>query len=140
LRYYSALVGFNQQQVDVSRSTGARYESLVHAIGRGLDLLLSNSVQPLRWAAGLGLLATLGNALYLTYILAVAALKDHVAEGWVTQSLTTTGMFLVLFLMLTVMAEYIGRIMEEVQERPLYFVEFERDGAVEVGHKSLNVV
>jgi dolichol-phosphate mannosyltransferase len=140
LRYYTALVGFAQQMVDVPNGDGVRHETLGKAIGRSLDLLFTNSVRPLRWAAGLGLLAALGNACYLTYILAVAALKDHVAEGWVTQSLTTTGMFLVLFIMLAVLAEYVGRILEEVQERPLYFVEFERDGAVEFGAKTLNVV
>lgn len=140
LRYYTALVGFAQQMVDVPHGSGVRRETLGKAISRSLDLLFTNSVRPLRWAAGLGLLAALGNACYLTYILAVATLKDHVAEGWVTQSLTTTGMFLVLFIMLAVLAEYVGRILEEVQERPLYFVEFERDGAVEIGAKILNVV
>ena len=140
LRYYTALVGFSQRLVEVPHGTGLRQESLGQALSRSLDLLFTNSVRPLRWAAGLGLLATLANIGYLVYILSVAALKDHIAEGWVTQSLASTGMFLVLFVMLAVLAEYVGRILEEVQERPLYFVEFERDGAVEVGSKTLNVV
>ena len=140
LRYYTTLVGFSQQLVEVPLGSVSRNESLNQAVWRSLDLLFSNSVVPLRWAAGLGLMAALGNFVYLAFIMVVAALKDHVAEGWITQSLSTTGMFMVLFLMLAVLSEYVGRILEEVQERPLYFIELERDGAVEVGTKSLNVV
>lgn len=140
LRYYTALVGFAQKLVDVQHGAGIRHETLGQALRRSLDLLFTNSVRPLRWAAGLGLLAVLADAAYLFYILSVAVLKNNVAEGWITQSLTTTGMFLVLFIIMSVLAEYVGRILEEVQERPLYFVEFERDGAVELGSKTLNVV
>lgn len=139
LRYYNVLVGFPQKLVEVPNGTGVRYESLFHALSRSLEMLFTNSIRPLRWAAGLGVLAALGNAAYLGYIFFITIFKNNVAEGWITQSLSTTSMFLVLFVMMSILAEYIGGILEEVQERPLYFIEFEHDGSVEIGNQ-VNVV
>lgn len=139
LRYYNVLVGFPQKLVVVPNGTGVRYESLFHALSRSLEMLFTNSIRPLRWAAGLGVLAALGNAAYLGYIFFITIFKNNVAEGWITQSLSTTSMFLVLFVMMSILAEYIGGILEEVQERPLYFIEFEHDGSVEIGNQ-VNVV
>lgn len=140
LRYYSALIGFPQDLVDVPHGSGIRRESLLQAISRSFELLFTNSIRPLRWTAALGVIAAFGNATYLGYILLIALLKEHVAEGWLTQSFTITCMFLVLFVMLAVLAEYIGGILDEIQERPLYFIEFERDGAIEIGKEHLNIV
>lgn len=140
LRYYSALVGFPQRLVEVPHGSGVRQESLLQALSRSFELLFNNSVRPLRWTAGLGVLAALGNVVYLGYILLIALFKKNVAEGWLTQSFTMTSMFLILFVMMAVLAEYVGGILEEVQERPLYFVEFERDGEVTIGSNEINVV
>jgi hypothetical protein len=39
-------------------------------------------------------------------------------------------MFLMLFLILSVLSEYVARILDETKEQPLYFVEFETNSTV----------
>ncbi len=143
--YLSSLVGFPQIQVPVELAPETPQrprESFRQAVARAFDLLFSYSGRPLRMVSLVGLLAAFGNVAYLLYVLVVALVKDHVAEGWITTSVVIGGMFFALFLILAVMAEYIARILDEVQERPLYFVEVERDSTVTASRtqQPLNVV
>jgi glycosyltransferase involved in cell wall biosynthesis len=130
LHYFSALAGHKQVAVPfrpVHRRGGRRARSLLGSLGAAADLVLSNSLAPLRWTARLGLLASLLNLLYLVYVFVVALVKERLAEGWFTLSVTSTVMFLCLFLVLAVLVEYVGRILEEAQDRPLYFLEHATD-------------
>jgi glycosyltransferase involved in cell wall biosynthesis len=140
LRMFNTLIGFPQEIVNVGDVAGAGEESLLSAVRRGLDLLVSNFIHPLRWVSWLGCAAAFANLVYLLYIIAISLFKSKVAEGWISTSLTTTVMFLMLFLVLTVIAEYIGRILEEVRDQPLYFIEFEKDSRVDIREKIINVV
>jgi polyisoprenyl-phosphate glycosyltransferase len=133
-RYLSCLngiVGFQQCSVvyhqDSELRTSGRVLKQLLAI---TDILVSNSAAPLRLAALLGFVASLANAAYLGYILLVSLIKQHVAEGWITTSLTQTTMFLMVFLILSVLSEYVARILDETKEQPLYFVEFETNSTV----------
>lgn len=139
-RLFNLLIGIPQRLVDVPAVRGRRKESLVSSIEKGIDLICSNSLSPLRWAAWIGCLSAMANLVYLGYVLLVAFIKSKVAEGWITLSLMTTLMFLILFVILAVLSEYVGRIMEEVQDRPLYFIEFEKDSGVRTGKNIVNVV
>lgn len=106
-----------------------------------VDLVIAHSAAPLRLASLLGLLASLLNLAYLGYILAVVVIKRNLAEGWLTTSLTSTGMFFLLFLIMTVLTEYIARILEESKQQPLYFVEYEASSSAStLDRQRLNVV
>ncbi len=105
------------------------------------NVVVSNSGIPLRFAAILGLLASGLNFLYLFYILAVTLVKSRIAEGWVTNSLMHTTMFLLLFIIMTILSEYVARILDESKEQPLYFVESESNSTVSAASlERLNVV
>lgn len=144
-RYLSCLngiVGFQQcsvvydQDGDSPRDSGRVLKQLLAVI----DILVSNSAAPLRLATLLGFVASLANIAYLAYILIVSLIKKHVAEGWITTSLTQTTMFLMVFLILSILAEYIARILDETKEQPLYFVEFETNSTVaSPGGNRLNI-
>lgn len=144
-RYLSCLngiVGFQQcsvvyhQDVDSRRNSGGVLKQLLSIT----DILVSNSAAPLRLASLLGILASLANVAYLGYILLVSLLKKHVAAGWITSSFTQTIMFLMVFLILSVLAEYVARILDETKEQPLYFVEFETNSTVaSPGGNRLNI-
>jgi polyisoprenyl-phosphate glycosyltransferase len=95
------------------------------AVVAASQMIIANSMVPLRIASALGLLASVLNLAYLLYIFGVVLLKRQIAEGWLTTSLTHTTMFLILFLILMVMTEYIARLMEESRDCPLYFIEQE---------------
>lgn len=145
LRCLNGVVGFSQTSVAYHRLPPRNHVSTVRRLFRSgasaLDILISNSALPLRMASLLGLLACSMNLIYLIYILAVSVVKRNIAEGWLTTSLTHTIMFLMLFLILSVLSEYIARILDETKEQPLYFVEYETTSTVSsFDRERLNIV
>lgn len=131
LRTLSGYVGYANQSVlytPIRRRQVTRRKGLFEALELAVNIIVTNSAQPLRHVTLLGLAASGLNALYVAYIVAIYFFKDQVAEGWVTQSLQTAVMFFFLFLLLTVLSEYIGRILDQVKDRPLYYVLEEHQG------------
>jgi polyisoprenyl-phosphate glycosyltransferase len=89
-----------------------------------MDAIFSFSYRPLRWVTWMGIfVATITLGLALIYIIQILMHKGlPVGQGfW-----TTT--FLLLFLggvqmiSIGILGEYIGRIYEEIKQRPLYIV------------------
>ena len=95
-----------------------------------MEIAIANSRHPLRVVSRLGLALSVINLLYAFYVLLIFLFKRDVAAGWTTMSMQMTGMFFFLFLILAVLCEYVGRILEETQDRPLYFVSAERTSTV----------
>ena len=114
---------------------------VTHQLLAAINILVSNSAAPLRFASFLGLLASAANLFYLFYIFAVSLIKARIAEGWLTTSLTQTLMFMLLFVIMTILSEYIARILDETKDQPLYFVESESNSTISTTtHERLNVV
>jgi dolichol-phosphate mannosyltransferase len=133
LRIFSSFVGFSHHFLEyepIERRPAPREKSLRDAAGRAVSLIVTNSTRPLRIVSVLGVLMSLANFFYIGYVFAVYAFKPHVAEGWITTSLQQAVMFLFLFLIIAVLCEYVGRLLEEVRDRPLYFVAQERTSSV----------
>ncbi len=85
-----------------------------------------------RMVGWIALGASFLNLVYIGYVFAVRIFKTRVAEGWMTLSLQNAGMFLLLFLILAVVTEYVGRILDETRERPLYYIAEEANSSVMV--------
>lgn len=100
---------------------GTEERTWAELAGLSIGLLTANSANPLRAVSLMGLLASCLNLLYVGYIVLVYLFKPHVAEGWATLSLQTAGLFFWVLLILTVLSEYVGRILGEIKDRPLYF-------------------
>jgi hypothetical protein len=93
-------------------------------------VLVHNSILPLRLASALGLLGSSLSLLYSGYAVAVYLFKPDVMPGWTTLSLAMSGLFALMFLILALMGEYLGRVLEETADRPLYLVRDEQSSAV----------
>jgi hypothetical protein len=94
----------------------------------------------LRWVSYAGLAGAGLNLAYVGYVFLVNLLKSHVAEGWTTLSLQSSSMFLMLFVIQAVMSEYVGRILDETKDRPLYHVVDELGSPIAVYDPSLRNV
>lgn len=145
LDYLNACVGLSQSTILYDADGRAQKRSgllrNIQQLNAVSNILVANSAIPLRFASLLGLLASAANLLYLNYILVVTLVKSHIAEGWLTISLTNTTMFLLLFLILTILSGYIARILDETKDQPLYFVELETNSKVSsTSQERLNVI
>ena len=77
------------------------------------------------------MLASFISLLYMVFVLLIAFFKDTVgiqaAEGWAS---TNAAMFFLLLSMLAVLSEYMLKVLNEAQQRPLYHVAYESNSVV----------
>ena len=143
LRTLSAYAGFATENVEydpaVPSGRGHRLP-FWDALRLALNIIVANSNQPLRFMTLFGVAAAFLNALYMAYILAIFLFKEDVVQGWVTQSMQSAIVNLCLFLILALLAEYIGRVLDEVRGWPLYFVAEEHQSSVAPPPGERNVV
>lgn len=143
LRIIPALGGFRHTQLTyepLNRPGYPHKTSFLADFVNGIDIIFSASVKPLRLVTVTALSMGVLNLLYTVYILLIAAFKTDVAEGWITLSLQSAGMFFLLSLILAILAEYIFRMMENMYKRPLYQITEERLSNILTHRKRLNVV
>ncbi len=87
-----------------------------------LDGVLSFSIIPLRMIALLGALTVSLGILYGIYTLFVRIFSDRVASGWTSLMIVILVFSGTQLLSLGILSEYVGRIYEEVKQRPRYIV------------------
>jgi len=120
-----AWVGFKQTAVEYDRAARAAGETkypLRKMMAFALDGIASFSVLPLRMATYLGLVVGALSVLYGLSALFVHVVMHATVPGWTTTVVLVSFLFSVQLLMTGVLGEYIGRIYEQVKQRPLYVV------------------
>lgn len=124
LKYVNQLIGFPHITLSYSRdiTVPKKKKNLLQRINTGINMIISNSLVPLRLATTVGFIASLLNLIFLGYIFIVVLVKERITEGWITTSVMNATMFFLLFSILTVVSEYIARILEETKDQPLYFI------------------
>ena len=133
LRMLSATVGYHRSIFPytlLARTGRGGRKSFAQELNLGIELLTSHSRQPLRWLSILGWAASLLNVMYMGYTILIFLFKKDVAPGWTTLSLQHSLMFFLLFSILAVLSEYVGRIFEQTRGRPLYFIGDEKNSSV----------
>lgn len=97
---------------------------------RAVSLTLGHSVAPLRVVSLLGLGGSALSVLYSLYVVGIYLTKPDVMPGWTGLSLQMSGLFFLVFVMLTMIGEHLGRLVDESGGRPLYHVREEQASAV----------
>lgn len=127
-RYVRGLIswlGFSQTGVEFVREerfAGVTKYPLKKMVRFASDAITSFSYKPLRFASYLGALVSVLSFAYLLIVLYEGLFTDLTVPGWtsiVAISLLFNGL---LFIMLGIIGEYIGRIYDEAKGRPLYIV------------------
>lgn len=98
------------------------FARLWNSVNASLDLIVLNSLRPLRLVTMGSLALSFANLLYMGYITAIYFLKPNPAEGWVTASSQAAMNFFLLFATLSVLSEYLGRLLSESKDRPFYYI------------------
>jgi dolichol-phosphate mannosyltransferase len=105
-----------------ARHAGRTKYSLRRMAGFGLGAVTSFSIVPLRLSIVLGLLTALAAFAELVYVLVIALVERTAVPGWASTLGVLSFLFGVLFILLGVVGEYVGRIFETVKARPLFIV------------------
>ncbi|MHC4442007.1 MAG: glycosyltransferase family 2 protein [Planctomycetota bacterium] len=117
-------LGFKQigiEYTEAKRFAGERTYTVKQTARMALNAILAFSSIPLRMASVLGLATLLAGLAYAAYIL-YAKFAGWSVTGWTALILTVLILGGVQLICLGVIAEYIGRIFEEVKHRPLYVI------------------
>jgi polyisoprenyl-phosphate glycosyltransferase len=119
-------LGFNQASVQYDRQDRARgkpKQTLRRLIRYAMDGLLSFSTKPLRVATYLGFLVSIAAfVMAMFYIITFFALRKPVT-GFTTTIVSVLFLGGVQLISIGILGEYIGRIYEELKQRPLYVVQ-----------------
>jgi len=119
---------------------GLRDRSLPAAILTGATILFSSSIRPLRLLTVMALLASSLSLLFAIYVLAVALIKRHVVEGWISLALPMAVMFFFIFTILGILSEYIYLLAQQSGNRPVYSISRESASSVLDIRGKVNVV
>ena len=87
-----------------------------------LDGITSFSNLPLRWAFYIGMVFGLMSFLVILHVLYVKYVADDAVPGWATMTASVLFLGGIQLVGIGILGEYIGRIFEEVKQRPLYIV------------------
>lgn len=118
-------VGFKQTAVEYVRDqrwAGETKYPLKKMLKLASDGILSFSYKPLKLATYIGFLLSVSGFIYLLYVLYQRLFTENTLAGWasiIAVNLVFNGITL---LILGILGEYVGRIYEEVKDRPLYIV------------------
>jgi glycosyltransferase involved in cell wall biosynthesis len=133
LRLSSSYVGFANGQFHYEpllRQGKVKQRSFIETVNNAIGLVIENSPHPLRLISWFGLTAACVNLLYILYIVLIYLFREKVMEGWTTLSMQNAGQFFFITLTLTALSEYVGRILNRLRDRPLYYVMGEMDSSV----------
>lgn len=114
----------------ISRSGQRRTRRLFRGVRIGLSVLIHNSIALLRVASTLGFIGSGLSFCYSLYVVIVYLFKVDVMPGWTTLSLAMSGLFAIAFVILALIGEYLGRLLEETSDRPLYYLRDEQSSQV----------
>ena len=127
-RFFKGLaswIGFRQLRVDyepAARIHGRTTWSVRSLIGLSVEGLTSFSVAPLRLASLLGTLLAASALVFSVWILIETFVYERTVPGYPSIIIGIMVIGGVQLLMIGVMGEYIGKVLSETKQRPVYFV------------------
>lgn len=112
----------NIEFVAPPRFSGVSKFSLRKMLHFAIDGILSYSRLPLRFGLYSGVVCGIISFLLLLHVLFIKLATDDAVPGWATISASILFFGGIQLMILGIIGEYIGRIFEEVKERPLYLI------------------
>jgi dolichol-phosphate mannosyltransferase len=125
LRGMVTWIGFPQVAVPFerpSRAAGATKYSTRKMVAFAWDAILSFSTLPLRFATYVGFITFALGMIYGARVFIHALIYPDLVPGWATTVVLTALLGGAILFCLGMIGEYVGRIYEEIKQRPLYIV------------------
>lgn len=118
-------LGFKIAKVEFvapARFAGVSKYNLRKMLHFALDGITSFSNIPLRWAFYSGLFCGLCSILVIGHVFYVKYISNDAVPGWATMTACVLFLGGIQLVGIGILGEYIGRVFEEVKQRPLYLV------------------
>jgi len=119
-------LGFNQVSViyeRADRAAGKPKQTFRRLVRYAMDAMISFSYRPLRMATYLGFIVSLFSfAMGVFYLITFFAFKKSAGSGFTTIIICVLFLGGIQLITVGILGEYIGRVYEEVKQRPLYVV------------------
>jgi len=134
LRGLRAWVGFRQIGIPVerhARHSGRPGYTLRKLVRLASDGIFSFSWMPLRLLSCFGLVSVMVGLIYFIVLFYLWSLRSYDIPGWTTLIFTVVGFGGAHLLGLGIIGEYVGRIYDEVKQRPSYVIAFKTGTIVE---------
>ncbi len=106
-----------------ARAAGEPKYSLIKLFNLAVDGLVSFSWAPLRLAVWLGLAASLVSFLLLVWAVVATVVTGDTPSGWASLAVMVLFLGGVQLIVLGIFGEYLGRIFEEVKNRPHFLID-----------------
>lgn len=122
---FAKIVGFKKSEIDIEHAPRAHGESsytLTKLIRLAIDSIISHSNKPLRLCIQFGFLVAMVSLGFAAWLILRYFFYNTPTEGWTSLMVSMFFMFGLLFAMLGVVGLYIGKIFDEVKQRPLYII------------------
>jgi polyisoprenyl-phosphate glycosyltransferase len=126
VRGMTSWIGFRQVGVPYEREARKQGETkypLRRMLRFAGDAITSFSTAPIRYVTALGFVAVAFCLVYFAYTLYVRLFTDDAVAGWTSVVVVVLFLGGVQLISLGVIGQYVGRIFDEVKERPLYVVD-----------------
>jgi hypothetical protein len=115
-------------------------QTLFSGIKQTLNLMIFNSTKPLRWISLLGVLGSFSAFIFALYSIVVNFIKEDVIEGWTSMVFFSSFLFMILFVILAFLGEYLARLLSENNNQKTYYISSEETSAVMLEEDRFNVL
>jgi len=105
------------------RRLGISKFSFRDLVGLAFDGIASFSIAPLKLVIALGLFVSLTSVLFSAYVVLDTVFFGNSASGWPSLIVAVTFLFGLQFIVLGIIGLYVGKIFEEVKNRPLFSID-----------------
>ena len=122
---FAKIVGFKKTEIEIEhaqRTHGKSSYNFSKLINLAIDSILSHSNKPLRLSIQLGFFIALTSLGFALWLILRYFFYHTPAEGWTSLMVSMFFMFGLLFAILGITGLYIGKIFDEVKNRPLYII------------------
>ena len=120
------LIGFSRAEIDIEhahRISGKSSYNFRKKMSMAMDHILSHSNKPLLLAVQTGLVCSSIAAIYATWLIIRFFIWSHVPDGWTSIMVSLFFLSGLIVSVTGMVGVYIGKIYNEVKERPLYIVD-----------------
>ncbi len=114
--------------------------TLLSGISQSMQLMIFNSTKPLRWVSLLGILGSLSALIFAIYSIIVNIIKNDVTEGWTSMVFFSSFLFMILFIILAFLGEYIARLLNENSNQKNYYISNEETSTILLEADRFNVL